>query len=363
MNLSIVADQFGSGIQPFWIDFLKNLSRQKEISLKLYANDIISDHGFDIKPFRNKSFGKKLELKAKEAFGKRDVGSQFPILSENSDVVHFFNAQMFPPLLGRLKGRNLIFTFRGYDTLVRPLKDKVWKDQLLKIYDEAKILHFVSDYIKEEAIKLVAPREKCIVIRRSVDSSRFKRANNLDLQKTCRILSVGRLTWQKGFPDALRTINILVNRGLAVQYRIVGNGNDLDHLAYLIKDLGLESNVELVGEANRESLIDQFNWANIFFHPSVSEALPNAILEASSMELPVVASSIGGIPEAVISNDTALLSPTGDFQAFANSIIDLVANPDKGKKMGLMGREFMLNNFSPEREMKQWREAYSRAAN
>lgn len=78
---------------------------------------------------------------------------------------------------------------------------------------------------------------------------------------------------------------------------------------------------------------------DVLILPSYSEGIPKVILEAMACELPVVATPVGGIPEAVAHEDTGFLVPVGDRQALASSILALAENRDLRRSMGEAGRK------------------------
>lgn len=106
--------------------------------------------------------------------------------------------------------------------------------------------------------------------------------------------SVGELHHIKGYDYAIRGINE-INRNYI--YIIIGDGEEKDNLEKLIKDYGLESNIILFGFVPQA--YQYFKAFDIFLLPSLSEGLPYIALEAGLSGLPIVASSVGGIPEII----------------------------------------------------------------
>ena len=98
--------------------------------------------------------------------------------------------------------------------------------------------------------------------------------------------------------------------------------------------------------------------ADVFVHPSRLEGLPLAILEAMAAGLPVVASSVGGIPEAVVDGETGVLVPPGDPSALAAALLRVLESPDKGAALGARGHARARAEFSLERMTERYRDLY-----
>jgi glycosyltransferase involved in cell wall biosynthesis len=133
----------------------------------------------------------------------------------------------------------------------------------------------------------------------------------------------------------------------AVRFLFVGRE---DREAASIRDririLGLERHILLTG--SRRDVAEILDASDIVAHPGEQEGLSNAVLEAMAAGLPVVASSVGGNPEAVEDGETGRLVPPGDAQAMASAILELLRDPVRAAAMGRAGRERARRRFSLE---------------
>lgn len=86
-----------------------------------------------------------------------------------------------------------------------------------------------------------------------------------------RVTSVGRIEWKKGYEFALQAVRLLRDRGLAVDYRIVGDGGYVDSVAFCRRQLGLEECVTLVGSLSPGAVHEELRRADIFVHAAVPE--------------------------------------------------------------------------------------------
>jgi glycosyltransferase involved in cell wall biosynthesis len=161
----------------------------------------------------------------------------------------------------------------------------------------------------------------------------------------CRIISVGRLHPPKDFAclvDGLSKLQPGTFRAV-----IVGDGPDRAALERQADDRGLRD-VEFLG--NRPDVQALLAQSSVFVLSSTSEAMPMSVLEAMAAGLPVIASSVGGIPELVVDGETGVLVPAGDPAALAEAIEMFVESSDARARCGAAGRRraqdrFGLNRF------------------
>lgn len=140
------------------------------------------------------------------------------------------------------------------------------------------------------------------------------------------ILAAGRLVEKKGFDTLVDACALLSTRGVAFRCRIFGDGPLEDTLARAITAAGLASSVELPGWAPAGHLLTEMRKATVFAMPSrVTEGgdrdgIPNVVLEAMAARLPVVATCVSGIPEAIRHEATGLLVAAGNAKELADAL-------------------------------------------
>lgn len=284
------------------------------------------------------------------------------LIRARSDLIHLQNAGLYTLLRGFLieTGIPFVVSFRGHDTVVRPHLDLEWKRVLCEIYERASALHFVSCFLKSRALQLGACETKCIVIRPGVDTKLFERKSRRDGCRTCRLITVGRLVWEKALHMGLLVIRSLVDRGMDVEYHVVGDGPSRVELEFWSRELGLKEHVKWHGTLDQVRMRDVLEQGDVYLHPSVSDSLPVAILEAMAMGLPVVATRVGGIAEAVIDGETGFLMKFGDVDGMAAGILRLWADANLREAFGKAGRLRATSEFSVEREVQEWAGLYRR---
>jgi glycosyltransferase involved in cell wall biosynthesis len=164
--------------------------------------------------------------------------------------------------------------------------------------------------------------------------------------------ALGRLTPQKGFDVLLRALVALPD----VDALIVGEGPERPNLERLIDELGLGGRVRLPGST--EDPASLLRSIDALVLPSRFEALPLAVLEAMHAGLPVVASDVGSVAEAVVDGETGLLVPAGDEAALAVAV-RRVLDPAVGRRMGAEGRRVAVARFTRERMVRDYELLYS----
>ncbi|MBI5211138.1 MAG: glycosyltransferase [Elusimicrobia bacterium] len=153
--------------------------------------------------------------------------------------------------------------------------------------------------------------------------------------------AAGRLDRQKGFATLIDAMGALKDR--PIRCVILGEGPQRRDLEDRIRRLGIERQVMLLGE--RDDMPSWLSSLDIYVLPSLWEGLPNALLEAMALGLPVIASSVDGVPEAVDNDQDGLLIPAGKPQALAQAITRLIDDPQARSRLGAAAREKVARRF------------------
>lgn len=159
-----------------------------------------------------------------------------------------------------------------------------------------------------------------------------------------RSIMVARFNEQKDQVTLLKAIAKLSDRDINVE--LVGSGISLDSCKALAKSLKIADRVFFLGD--RTDVPELLAKAQIFILSTNYEGLPISILEAMRAGLPVIATSVNGIPEEVDDGKTGLLVPHADADALASALEKLIRSPDLRQSMGKAGREKFLQEFTIE---------------
>ncbi len=166
-----------------------------------------------------------------------------------------------------------------------------------------------------------------------------------------RILSVGRLVEKKGFPDLIHACARLRDAGLAFQCAIYGEGPLEAELRGLIDTLGLADVVMLPGACSQQELIPELQRADLFALASFvtddgdRDGVPNVLVEAMACGLPVVSTTVAGIPELVKTGENGILVPPRDVVALADALAELLRNPAERARMARAARSTVVEHF------------------
>lgn len=159
-----------------------------------------------------------------------------------------------------------------------------------------------------------------------------------------------RILKRKCIPELLQSILRVKQHYPDIKLLIAGrDGPGKTWLENMIMELGLQENVEYLGEVSKKKKIELMQSCAIYVQPSIYEGFGLAIAEAMSCGAPVISTAVGAVPEVV--GDGGLLIKECNPDLLEESIIDLLNSPDTRKKIGEKARERIVQNFYPERRM------------
>jgi len=172
---------------------------------------------------------------------------------------------------------------------------------------------------------------------RRADLRREVRAE-LDVPDTdCLLLTVANLRPEKGYDVLLDTARILLDRGVPVRVAAVGGGPIEDEVRARHRELALGDHVQLLGQ--RDDVLRLMAGSDVFVLASHQEGLPVSLMEATSMGMPIVATSVGGVPQVVTDGVEGLVVPPGDPVSLADAVQRVVADPALRTRLGRASRE------------------------
>jgi glycosyltransferase involved in cell wall biosynthesis len=170
------------------------------------------------------------------------------------------------------------------------------------------------------------------------------------------IITVANLRREKAHEVLLHAAAQLAPTHPDLRFVIAGDGPRAAALRNLVSTLGLASQVEFLGHV--EDVPGLLRGADAFVLPSLSEAFPNAAIEAMAAGLPVVASAVGGLLDLIDDGRTGILAPAGDVSAFAAAIAGLVAEPARASRLGAAARAEVAARYSFDRMVRSFEHLY-----
>jgi glycosyltransferase involved in cell wall biosynthesis len=167
---------------------------------------------------------------------------------------------------------------------------------------------------------------------------------------------VGRLSGEKGFEHLIRAADRTLASIPNVQLVILGEGPERPRLDELIDRLGRQGAIRLVG--HQSDVVAWFEAMDVFALSSLREGLPNVVLEAMSMEVPVVATNVAGIPSLIDDNENGLMVPPGDEVQLASALERLIQDGDLRAQFARRARALVSKEFSFRHRMERVRQIY-----
>lgn len=220
----------------------------------------------------------------------------------------------------------------------------------------------VSRWLKEETAKNFATEKEIEVIPNFVDPSRFKRHDS----DICRMLGAGGeklICHVSNFRPVKRIMDVMqvfarVARKIPSRLIMVGDGPDRSKAEAFCRDRRLRDRVFFLGNVpNIEELLGA---SDLFLLPSDTESFGMAALEALASEVPVIATSAGGLPELIIDAENGYLLPVGDIDAMADRAMEILSDDALRKRMGIAGRELAVERFNVAKVVPCYRQFYER---
>jgi glycosyltransferase involved in cell wall biosynthesis len=194
---------------------------------------------------------------------------------------------------------------------------------------------------------------------RHADAERLPDGERSPVRQPPLLLSVGRLTEKKGFTYLIAACKELKEQGYEFECHIVGEGPLRADLEAQIARLDLEDTLILCGALPHKAVIDKYRQAILFVLPCIvaqdgdRDGIPNVLIEAMAMQIPVVSTDHSSIPELVQTSVTGLLVPPKDKQALAEALAHLLDDQSLCQEMGQRGRQKVLKDFDVDRNVRR----------
>jgi glycosyltransferase involved in cell wall biosynthesis len=191
------------------------------------------------------------------------------------------------------------------------------------------------------------PPERYCVTRHGVDIQKWMPDPNRKFVKPGpnRILSIGRLTFNKGFDILLKAVAIVKHRGIPFQLRIAGSGPERPRLEALIRELDLSADVVLLGAIGEEECLAEAQSADLFVLASHKEPLGVVYLEAMAAEVATIGTAAGGVVEIITDQVNGLLVPPDQVEALAEAITRLLTDDRLRQQLAKAGRQTVIERF------------------
>lgn len=273
------------------------------------------------------------------------------IIQRNApDIVHTHLVQS--SLIGRISGK-----ISKKSTIITTQHNAFWpKEDSLLYRLERQTWGFSNAFIAlSDAISKYLKSRGCNrpihIIKTGIDFQQFSRQftkadakTRLGINSTDPVIGiVARLSYQKGFETLISATHILVKNFPKLRLLIVGEGALRSNILIELKKLALSENVRLLSEhLHVREIMEAFD---IFILPSYWEGFGRVLLEAMALQIPVIATTVEGIPEIIEHSKTGILIPPYDIDALVNATSTLLNNPRNVDQLGYNGRTLLEKEF------------------
>lgn len=254
------------------------------------------------------------------------------------------------PVICIVHGLDLTYNMKLYQ--------KFWVGHFIKKSDK---LIAVGNETVRIGIEKNIPEEKFVFIPNGVDTEKcvgdfvkkdLEEIIGEKLEGKYVILTSGRLAKRKG--AAWFVNNVMPKLGENIIYIVAGDGPDRDNIREAVRNNKLQDRVKILGYVTDEIRDTLFNTCDIFVQPNIKvpgdmEGFGISVIEAASCKLPVIASRIEGLRDAVKDGQNGFLVEPYDTQGYVKKINELLADEDYRKEFGEKSRQFVIDNYSWEK--------------
>lgn len=274
----------------------------------------------------------------------------------NPDIVHIHSFDYIHPFMIAFtnifisKFKNLVISTWGTDVIESQSKLITARGLFAKklLLKQAKEITATSNYLASMTAKISPKNSNIHIIPFGIDCMLFKRKNRNKKNSHLKIGYIKHLTPKYGPDVLLKAFAIIFKYFENLKLVMVGHGEMEEELKKMAIRLGIRDSVEFTGYLQNEQIPAVLEKVDIFAMPSIIEAFGVAALEAQAMEIPVVASKVGGISEVVLDKETGILVEPKNVDQFASALKMLIENFKMRKNMGEAGRRFVVKNYNLE---------------
>jgi len=241
--------------------------------------------------------------------------------------------------------------FRGAD-LSRDIKGDFHRYDTL--FEQCDLFLPVCDYFKRKLLRLGCPKDKIVVLHSAIDCKKFSYTKKrLPKNEAVQVISICRFVEKKGLEYGIKAIAVLLKENKKIEYRIFGSGLLRHNLLNLIKKLGVQNKIKIMGHVSQKKVANLLETADIFLLPCITakngdeEGIPNSVKEAMVMGVIPVSTYHAGIPELVKDGSGFLVSPK-NVSALTEKIKYLIKHPEVWQTMSLVGRKIIEEEYEKE---------------
>lgn len=269
-------------------------------------------------------------------------------IAQQYDVIHLNDeVNLSIPFFLRKVNKKKVFHLRTFAQLYNSFTNSPFSSKTLSSVTEKFIVETDKYNAMLDGIGITPERR--IPWRKGVNTEVFIK-KEVEKKEGINILSIGRFSdKQKGFHVVVEAISQLdkkINLTLVTpDYRENDFSKQLDKdIAEAIEKENIS--IKVIKNIPQHQLVDYYNQADLFVFTPTEDSMPNVLLEASSCEVPIITTKVGGIPNLVIDGETGIVLPPNDVEIVRKSIEELWSNPAKRSEIGRKARVYVEEKYS-----------------
>ena len=262
-------------------------------------------------------------------------------------IPHATSAFLAKQMIKSKKDLKIITTLHGTDITLVGLEPSFLPLVKFSI-EQSDGVTTVSRFLKEKTITNYSCEIPIDVIPNFIDSDLYKPDGKTTFRENIApngekvLVHTSNFRPVKRVPDTIKILKKVIE-DIPTKLILVGDGPDRSECERLCRQLDLCDQVKFLGK--QEGLVEILNSADLFLIPSQSESFGLAALEAMACGLPVISSSVGGLPELISHNETGFIAEIGDVDRMAKYVVDLLNNDKKYKLFSKNARDRAVNKF------------------
>jgi len=285
------------------------------------------------------------------------------------DVTHVHFGNFGIKVLDLIKKSMLptLVSFYGSDAAVYA-KDVRFNSSFRKLYTVCSKTIAICKSMREDLIESGCPEGKTELWHLGVNTDEDFAYIDREVSDSTKFFIAARFIDKKGYEVLLPAFKRVIDRGCSARLIIIGYGPLKNFINSFIADNGLKHEIEVIDTSNIPDFnclfIERLKEADVFVYPAIKtdkgneEGTPVCILSAMSTGMPVIASSVGGIPEIIDHDINGLLVEHRSVESLSSAMISILEDTERRKMFGLMAREKIVKDFNIKKQTERLIELY-----
>jgi glycosyltransferase involved in cell wall biosynthesis len=221
----------------------------------------------------------------------------------------------------------------------------------------------VSEAQRRRLTRLLIPEGNISVVHNAIEPQQFESIEKIDLHlkfgfasDTLVYVSAGRFSREKGQTCLVKAAVAAIMQNPRLRIVLFGDGPDLEKVRHMVTAFGYEDKIRCPGF--EKNMLGCIKGADAVVNPSLSEGLPNVVLEAMALGVPVVATDVGGVPEIIIDKETGYLVPPENPRALAEALLYVGRHTEQTRKVAESALRFVNDDLTFDRQNRKLTAVY-----